>query len=93
MTALPDAKFAALRGLGYTGAMPDMELQWLLANGASSPSLSDAWQEMLAAQLSVPKDTVQVNDGWHELLRQLGYVGQVNDAELLFWEAGGTFPP
>ena len=39
MTTMVDAKFAALRGMGFTGAMPDMELKWLIANGPQSPNL------------------------------------------------------
>lgn len=38
-----------LRALGYTGALSDMELAWLQANGATSTNLPDAWMEFLTA--------------------------------------------
>jgi len=49
MPALTDVRFAKLRGLSHTGSTSDMLLQWLQANGATSPSISDAWIEYLAA--------------------------------------------
>ena len=51
MATRNDDKFQALRDQGFTGAMPDMTLQWLQFNGATSNSVSDAWVEMLQSQL------------------------------------------
>jgi hypothetical protein len=47
MATTGDCKFNALRGLGYTGAMPEMTLEWLQDVGATSPALPDAWREFL----------------------------------------------
>ena len=90
MATLSDEKFAALRTLTYTGSISDMTLQWLQANGATSDSISDAWEEMLAAQL-VATPTGQKNDDWFQLLGEKGYSGSLTDRELAFWQAGGTF--
>jgi len=97
MPALTDVRFDALRALGFTGATSDMLLQWLQANGATSSSVPDAWNEMLAVQL-LSGNTGQRSDDWRQLLATLGYAAlagsaQVNDMELAFWEAGGTFGP
>lgn len=89
--ALIDAKFNALRGKGYTGAMLDMTLQWLKANGATSNALADAWMEMLLLKTTAPIGR-QHNDLWFQLLGQLGYTGALPDRELAFWSAGGSLP-
>jgi len=100
MTTLVDAKWAALAA--YPGAMSDKALQWLQANGATSPAVPDAWEEMLALELAKPAlaivPTGDRNTDWWALLVGLGYdviagSKQINDMELAFWEAGGTFPP
>ena len=88
MTTKPDAKFAALRGLGYQGAMPEMTLQWLQANGATSAQLSTAWDEMLESKGFGPANP----DGWYDLLGSLGYTGSISDRSRDFWIAGGIFP-
>ena len=62
-----DAKFAKLRGLGHTGSISDMTLQWLQANGATSPAIPDAWLEMLTAKgfgpgaAPTPQNVIQAN--------------------------------
>lgn len=89
MTTLVDARFDALRTQLFTGATSDMLLQWLQANGATSDAVPDAWREMLVAKGQNPDR----NTGWFDLLGSLGYTGSLNDRELAFWEAGGTFPP
>lgn len=92
ITSINDAKFAALRGQGFTGAQPDMTLAWLQANGAVSDNINDAWQEMLLAKIATPPGTsYQRNDFWLHLLGEQGYTGQLNDRALAFWEAGGVF--
>lgn len=96
MATLTDARFDALRALGYTGATSDMLLQWLQANGATSPSVPDAWVEMLAIKV-LSGFTGSRSTDWPALLTTLGYgtisgSDQVNDMELAFWEAGGTLP-
>ena len=88
MATLNDAKFAALRAQGYTGAMSDMTLQWLQANGATSNSISDAWLEMLVAQGIAPN--THRGDGWYDYLGLRGYTGSINDRELAFWLDGGV---
>ena len=96
MPSLTDEKFAALGVLGFTGAMSDRTLQWLQDNGATSPSLTDAWAEMLAAKL-VAAETGDRNTDWHALLIQQGMdvaadSKQLNDMELEFWLGGAVLP-
>ena len=86
MGTLSDDRFDSLRGQGFTGATSDMLLQWLQANGASSPAVPDAWKEMLAAN-GFPYG--HRNDSWYELLGSLGYTGALPDREKEFWDAGG----
>lgn len=84
-----DAKFNALRSKGYTGAMPEMTLEWLRANGASgAASLPDAWRAMLTSK---GFNTGNRTDDWFALLGSLGYTGAINDREYAFWMAGGNF--
>jgi hypothetical protein len=90
MTTLSDAKFAALRTQLFTGAMSDMTLAWLQANGATSSSIPDAWREMLIAQ-GADAGTYHRNDAWYQVLGDLGYTGSLPDRELAFWKDGGTF--
>jgi hypothetical protein len=58
---LVDAKWDSLRAQGFTGAMSDMTLQWLQANGATSDQISDAWLEMLTEQLTTNAPNLCVN--------------------------------
>mgnify|MGYP003670109164 FL=1 len=90
MAALVDAKWDALRAQNFNGAMSDMTLQWLQANGATSPDITTAWYEMLGAQLG-PQYTGDRSTDWYTLLGNLGYVGQVNERTLQFWQDGGSF--
>jgi hypothetical protein len=82
---LADAKFDALRDQGFTGAISDMTLQWLQANGATSGSITDAWLEVLPG-------TGQRNDRWYTVLGGMGYTGSLNDREFAFWVDGGVLP-
>lgn len=90
MATLSDSRFDSLRGQGFAGATSDMLLQWLQANGATSPAIPDAWEEMLAAQ-GFPYG--QRNDKWYEFLGSLGYEGALPDRELEFWQGGGVISP
>jgi hypothetical protein len=92
MATVTDAKFDALRALLHTGAMPEMTLSWLQAAGATSSSLPDAWNEMLAIKLITPVPTGQRNDDWFEYLGVLTHTGSLNDRELAFWVSGGVLP-
>lgn len=89
MSTLVDDRFATLRGLGYAGTTSDMLLAWLLDNGASSPQITDAWSEFLAAK----GFSGHRNDAWYEYLGSLGYTGTVNDRESAFWEGGDVTGP
>lgn len=84
-----DAKFEALRAQGYTGAMPDMVLQWLHANGATANCISDAWLEMLASQGITYGG---ISDRWFNYLGSLGFDGNVSDRQIAFWASGGVIP-
>ena len=84
MTALADAKFAKLRGLGKTGAINDMTLAWLQDGGATSPQITDAWVEWLAIQGFTTGDR---NTDWFAYLRSQTHTGALNDMELQFWSA------
>lgn len=91
MPTLSDERFGSLRAQGFTGATSDMMLQWLQANGATSPAVPDAWEEMLAIQ-GFPYG--HRNDSWYAFLESLGYSqGQLNDRELAFWQDGGVLSP
>lgn len=96
MTTITDARFAALRGQGHTGAVNDMLFQWLQAAGATGNTLADLWQDLLVNVLSVgPASNYQRNDYWWQWLKANGYDtdgDSVNDMERQFWLAGGTIP-
>jgi hypothetical protein len=84
-----DVKWTALAALGYTGALPDRELQWLQANGATSDILPQAWSEMVASKgYGYP---YSVQNGWYKVLQDQGYSGALPDMEWDFWDNGGTF--
>lgn len=76
------AKFDALRTLGYTGAQEDMELLFYRANGATSYSLRDAEMEFLTAK---GYTTGAVEDRWVAYLRAQGFTGNLDDMIVLFW--------
>ena len=86
MPTLSDARFDALRDQGFTGATSDMLQAWLLANGATSPSIPDAWYEMLVS-LGYSGSR---SDMWYEYLGDQGYEGNISDRELGFWSDGGV---
>jgi hypothetical protein len=85
--AMSDVKKDALVGQGFTGAMPDMELAWLLANGATTDNLPTAWREFLDA---AGYTSGIFNADFYQYLGGKGYTGALNEREYAFWEAGGT---
>jgi hypothetical protein len=92
MATTVDCKFNALRGLEYTGAMNDMTLQWLQDNGATSPSLTDAWREFLAVHFAPG----QRNDDWYAYLDSIAPpdIGRtLPDLESWFWCVNGGVVP
>ena len=89
---LVDCRFNSLRNMGYNGQVNDMEMDWLVDNGADPAigSLNDRWQSMLIFQGFSPEIDYQYNDAWYALLGSRGYTqGHIHDRELAFWCAGG----
>jgi hypothetical protein len=76
------AKWNALRTLGYAGTQEDMELSFYLANGATSYSLRDAEMQFLTAK---GYTTGAVEDKWKAYLLAQGFVGAVDDMMVSFW--------
>lgn len=91
MPALSDVRFDALRGAAFTGATSDMLLQFLHDGGATSPAVPDAWEQYLALKGYPVTGKYQRSDAWFEYLGSLGYTGNMNDREMLFW-SNITFP-
>jgi hypothetical protein len=89
--SLVDCRYAALRNQGYDGHVNDMEMLWLVANGADPAigSLMDRWRSMLLSQGFTPELDYAFNDAWYALLGDQGYTGHMNDRETAFWCAGG----
>lgn len=83
-----DLKQEVLGLLGYAGALPDRELRWYLANGATIAQLNDAKKQFIIARGITFKS---MNDSWKEYLVSLGYSGALSDMEKQFWSDGG--PP
>ena len=89
MGSTTDLKFNALRAQGFTGSITDMTLQWLQNSGAISFSVSTAWDQML----QMNGYETQRNDGWSDMLNDMGYVnGSLSDRAHQFWAAGGVLP-
>lgn len=82
MPTVSDDKFAALRSQGYTGATNEMLVDWLIAGGATSTTLPDAWAEWLAAK---GYTSGHRTDNWFSYLRGAGHTGALSDMELQFW--------
>jgi hypothetical protein len=89
MTAMVDDRFAKLRALGFLGSTNDMVLAWLLANGATTEHIDDAWRQFLAAK----GFTGARNDAWFAYLGSLGYAGTIDDREALFWSGTNVLGP
>lgn len=84
MTLNIQAKWDALRELGYVGTQEDMELAYYQDLGATSNNLADATMEVLELA-GFANGTV--TDRWKELLNDLGYTGTVDDMMPLFWQS------
>ena len=83
-------KFTYLRALGYTGALPEMELAWLQANGATSSHISDAWREFLVSALTGLAATQyigHITSMKFYYFGLLGHTGAVADRERKYWQA------
>lgn len=84
-----DIMLIRLSGLGYTGTLSEMFLEWLLDNGATTRTMSDAIREFLIAR--GVSGLFTLNDGWFNWLGTEGYTGTINDRNKAFWIAGGVF--
>jgi glutamate dehydrogenase/leucine dehydrogenase len=83
-----DLKNTELAVRGFTGALPDKELRFYLANGATIAQINDAKKQFIIAAGITFKS---LSDSWKEYLVSLGYSGTLNDMEKAFWFDGG--PP
>lgn len=81
-----EEKFKALGRLGYTGDLPNRELQWLQAGGATSNVVLEARAQFLAAN---GQNTGIVQHDWYNYLGAQGATGTLNERELKFWEGLG----
>lgn len=92
-----DARFNALRALGYSGSISDMTLAWLQDGGpATGPvtgplkALPDAWRSVLE-QLAIedpafnPVGDFDRSTWWYEYLQSQGYTGGRGQMDLQFW--------
>jgi hypothetical protein len=80
--SLADARFQALRALGYTGSARDMLFEWLGDNGGVGGTVIDRWYTYLVSEGYGPR---AVPDMREKQLRDLGYTGALSDMELAFW--------
>ena len=63
---------------------PDLEIQWLKSNGATSSDRADAWREFLALQGFSGTVYPDAKGAW---LSSLGYTGSTQDMLAQFWLA------
>jgi hypothetical protein len=84
MTLNIQAKWDALRDLGYTGTQEDMELAYYQDVGATSNNLADATMEVLEI---AGYTTGTVTDRWKAFLNDIGFTGSVDDMLPLFWQS------
>jgi hypothetical protein len=92
MATLLDCRHDALVAQFGSGHVSDLMIQWLQFNGATSPHITDAWDEVLTLLVGPG----QHNDRWHEWLTANGYGApdeHINDAETDFWCSGGLLVP
>jgi hypothetical protein len=82
MTSNTQVKFNALRNIGHTGSQEDMELQFYLANGATTNSLRDAEMQFLETR---GYSLGAVDDRWSTFLRAEGYTGSKDDMLYAWW--------
>ena len=67
--------------------MPDMELAWLKAEGATSDNRNAAWEEFLTIQ-GFPYSTY--SDARNAWLKNLGYTGATEDMLNQYWTSCPT---
>jgi hypothetical protein len=81
---LSNSIYDSLRLLGYTGTVTDMLLQYYLARGATSNSLTDAEIEFLGVKGFT---TGTIDDRWTNYLISLGYSGTITDMKYQYWKS------
>jgi hypothetical protein len=81
---LANSIYDSLRLLGYTGTVTDMLLQYYLARGATSNSLTDAEIEFLGVKGFT---TGTIDDRWTNYLISLGYFGTITDMKYQYWKS------
>jgi hypothetical protein len=81
---LANSIYDSLRLLGYTGTVTDMLLQYYLARGATSNSLTDAEIEFLGVKGFT---TGTIDDRWTNYLISLGYSGTITDMKYRYWKS------
>jgi hypothetical protein len=81
---LANSIYDSLRLLGYTGTVTDMLLQYYLARGATSNSLTDAEIEFLGVKGFT---TGTIDDRWTNYLISLGYSGTITDMKYQYWKS------
>ena len=92
MPTVNDTKFDALRTLGYTGSIGDMELVYLQALGATANTVQDAWKQIIDA--TFPVELPALNEGMFAYFKLQGAVGEsFNDVAISFWGIVGGSPP
>lgn len=85
MPSTSDARFTALRNLGYEGATSDMLHAWLKDQTGASGSVSDLWRVYLNQQGTPPGARP---DRWHSFLALNGFADT-----RAFWLAQGAPAP
>lgn len=89
MPSLSDARFTALRNLGFTGSSNDMFFAWLKSHSTvQTGTIQDQRREFLITRGITPP--FHIADAWRMYLGLLNYTGSTNDRELAFWESGAT---
>ena len=87
MPTLSDSRFEYLRSQAYTGSASDMLLAWLrFGSTVQVNTISDQWREFFITRGFTPP--FSISDTWFTYLGLLGYRGNMNDRELLFWSNG-----
>ena len=76
MSNVADLKNATLRGLGFSGALNDMELAFFKSKGATSFDYNEAKIQWLVVK---GQTTGTLNERLNAYLASLGYTGQQDD--------------
>lgn len=85
---MSDLRIETLRGLGYTGSLQDMLIDFYKDHGATSDQLNDAeYQFLESTGISKP---FNINDGWGRYLSALGYTGSTQDKSEKYWAASAA---